>query len=67
MLLESGSRFVGIGVGMLANPITIFANDVRCSLGRINDLKNLSPVGRGFFSFECEAELWLLVLDVSFV
>ena len=57
MLLESGSRFVGIGVGMLANPITIFANDVRCSLGRIDNLKDLGPVGRGFFGFECEAEV----------
>ena len=57
MLLKSGSRFVGIGVGMLANPITIFANDVRCSLERIDNLKDLSLVGRGFFGFECEAEV----------
>jgi hypothetical protein len=67
MLLESCSRFVGVRVGMLSNPMTMLANDMRCSLGGINDLKNLSPVLRGFFGFECEAESGILTLYVSLV
>jgi hypothetical protein len=67
MLIESSSRFVRVRVGMLSNPMTMLANDMRCSLGGINDLKNLSPVWRGFFGFECEAESCILTLDVSLV
>ena len=52
---------------MLSNPMTMLANDMCGSLGGINDLKDLSPVGRGFFGFECEAEPCILALDVSLV
>ena len=67
MLLESSSRFMGIRVGMLSNPITMLANDMCCPLGGINDVKNLSPIGRGCFGFECKAESCILALDVSLV
>lgn len=44
MFLETASGLVSVGVGMLADPVTVLADNVGCSVFGINDFKAFTPI-----------------------